>query len=157
KSYSVLVSALSDPSPEVRAAAVDALAQIGRPVVPAVRLALAAADPHVRKMAAVVLSRVDRGEFCPLVDAQMMESLRTIYRNHGRLEALAPCARYRGVAVLQSALREQNRQLIAEIFYLLAATRSQGVVRVITESLQSEEARVRANAVEALESLATTQ
>src|SRR5262249_44566068 len=103
------------------------------------------------------LSRIDRGKFGSLIASQMMDNVLAIYSNHGRLAALAPCAVYRGISVLQSALREQNRQLLDEIFYFLAAAHNQAAVRVIAESLQSENPRVRANAVEALESLATSQ
>jgi len=52
-------------------------------------------------------------------------------------------------------LREQNHQLTGDIFYLLAAIHDPEAVDVIADSLENETARVRANAVEALEALAT--
>jgi CRP/FNR family transcriptional regulator, cyclic AMP receptor protein len=157
EAYPALVEALADESPAVRATAADALAQIGRPAIATLRLALEAGDPLLRKMAAVALSRIDRGAFGALIEAQIDDDLRAIYCNHGRLQALAPSACYPSIAVLQSALREQNHGLADEIFYLLAAAHEGSAVRVIAESLRSGDPRVRANAAEALESLSSPQ
>ncbi|MFL5805285.1 MAG: HEAT repeat domain-containing protein [Roseiflexaceae bacterium] len=157
EAYPALVDALADDSPAVRATAADALARIGRPAILAIRPALEAGDPLLRKMAAVALSRIDRGAFGALIGAQIDGDLRTIYCNQGRLQALAPCASYPSIMVLQSVLREQNQGLVDEIFYLLAATHDGGAVEVIAESLRSGDPRVRANAAEALESLSSPQ
>jgi len=73
------------------------------------------------------------------------------------LQALASLAGYSSVTVLQSMLREQNEQLIDEVYYLLAGISDPGSVEIIAESLASDLARVRANAVEALESLTSPQ
>ena len=157
ETHVVLVSALNDTSPQVRATAVEALTRVGRGAIPAVHPLLNAPDPQVRKMAGVVLSRLDRATFGGLVQAQIVGNLIAIYRNQGRLVALEPCTAYRGVAVLRSALSEQCRTLADEILYLLGATGGREVVIVIGDTLRSSEARVRANAAEALETLTSPQ
>jgi CRP-like cAMP-binding protein/HEAT repeat protein len=157
EAYPALLGALADESAAVRATAADALARIGRPVVPIVRPALEARDPQLRKMATVVLSRIDRGEFGELIETRINDNLLEIYRSYGRLHALDPLAGYPSVAMLQSALREENRRLVDELFYLLAATHDQAAVRVIVESFESDDPRMRANAAEALESLTSPQ
>jgi HEAT repeat protein/ATP/ADP translocase len=157
-SHQAMVDALTDPSPQVRATAVDALVQVGKSIIPIVHPKLESPDPQLRKMAAVTLSRVNPREFGALiVGSNITGNLLAIYRNYGLVEALVPCSRYPSIAVLQSALREQNQQLVDEIFYLLTAVHDPDDVEIISESLDSEIARTRANAAEALESLTTPQ
>jgi hypothetical protein len=108
-------------------------------------------------MAAVILSRINQRDFGPLVESYITGNLLIIYRNLGRLAALMPCAQYPSISVLQSALREQNQQLVTEIFYLLTAVRNAEAIKTVAESLRSETAHVRVNAVEALEALTNPQ
>jgi AAA family ATP:ADP antiporter len=155
EAYRVLVRFLSDASPVVREATVDALVKIGEPVVPTVSPALDATDPQVCKMATVALSRIDREQFGSLIESRINDNLLEIYGNHGYLEALSPYAGCPSISVLQSVLCEKNDRLAGEIFYLLAAIHDPEAVKVVAESLGSETERVRANALEALESLIT--
>lgn len=153
-----IVSTLADPSPQLRAAAADALAQAGKSVVPLVHLQLDSANTQLRKMATFVLGRINRREYGPLIiGTTVTANLLAIYRNHGTAEALSPVAECPSVGVLQSALREQNQQLVDEIFYFLTAFHDAGALKLIRESLQSDDARTRANALEALESLTSPQ
>jgi CRP/FNR family cyclic AMP-dependent transcriptional regulator len=158
KSHRALVNALTDSSPQIRATAVDALVQMGKSVIPAVHHQLDSPNPQLRKMATVILSRINPREFGALiVGSSITSNLLTIYGNYGLAQALTPCSGYPSIAVLQSALREQNQQLVDEIFYLLTAIHPPSAVNIIIESLRSEEPRTRANAIEALESLTTPQ
>jgi CRP-like cAMP-binding protein/HEAT repeat protein len=158
ESHQMMVDALADSSSQVRETAVDALAQAGKSIIPVVHPKLNSPDAQLRKMAAVTLSRVNPREFGSLiVGSNITGNLLTIYRNYGLAEALVPCAEHLSLAILQSALREQNRQLLDEIFYLLTAIYAPDDVKIIGESLRSESARVRANATEALEALTTPQ
>ncbi len=155
---SALVGALTDPSLPVRSAAVEALVQAGKASVPLVHPRLEAPDPLLRKMAAVTLSRIDPPLFGPLImSTHVTGNLIAIYRHYGLVQALAPCASVRSIGVLQSALREQNQQLLDEIFYLLAAVHPPEAVRLIAETLHGDATRARANALEALEALITPQ
>jgi CRP/FNR family cyclic AMP-dependent transcriptional regulator len=156
-SHPALVTALTDASPQVRATAVDMLVQLGKVAIPLVHPQLDAPDSQQRKMAVVILSRINRREFGPLVESYITGNLLTIYRNLGRLAALTPCAEHASISVLQSALREQNQQMITEIFYLLTAVHPEETIKTVAESLQSSTARTRANAAEALEALTTPQ
>lgn len=158
ESYQAMVDALTDSSPQVRETAVDALVQVGKAIIPIVHPKLDSPDSQLRKMATVVLSRINPREFGPLiVGKNIMGNLLSIYRNYGLVEALMPCSEYPSIAVLQRALHEQNQQLLDEIFYLLTAIHDPGAVGIIGDSLRSETARTRANAAEALEALTTPQ
>lgn len=157
EAYRILASFLTDSSHQVRETAIDALVRIGKPVIPIISPALEASDPQLRKMATVVLSRVQREQFGDLIESRINDSLLAIYHNYSRVEALSPYTDHHGISVLQSMLQEQNHQLSNDIFYLLATNHDPEAVRVIAESLNSNTARVRANAVEALEALTTPQ
>jgi len=157
ESYRAMVRSLTDPSLEVRSSAVDALVQIGKAAIPIVHPQFDAPDPQLRRMATVVLSRINQREYGPLVNTHITSSLLTIYQNNGLIEALATCQIYPSIGVLQSALREQNEQLVAEIFYLLSAIHDPDDVKIVAESLDSDSPRVRANAAEALEALTSPQ
>jgi len=153
----MLVHFLTDPSPQVRDAAIEALVSIGKPAIPSVFPALDSTDSQLRKMAAIALSRIDRERFCTHVISHINDNLRVIYHNHSRIQALSPCKQYASISVLQSMLMEQNDQLIDEIFGLLAAIHDKETVKAIAESLHSESAHVRASAAKALESLTSSQ
>ncbi len=158
ESHQAIVEALVDASPQVRATAADALVQAGKSIIPVIHPKLNSGDPQLRKMTAVILSRVNPREFGPLiVGTHVTGNLLTIYRNHGLVAALGECNQCPSIGVLQSYLREQGQQLADEIFYLLTAIHDPDSLNIISESLRSETPRVRANAAEALESLTTPQ
>jgi hypothetical protein len=108
-------------------------------------------------MATIVLGRIDQERFEAHVLWQINENLSLAYRNYGRMAALQPCENYSSISVLRRMLREQNEELTNEVFHLLAAIHDRETVDIITESLRSENARVQAEAIEALESLTTPQ
>ncbi len=155
--HQALVRFLSDPSPQIRRAAVDALVEIGRSAIPTLASALDSADPQPGKMAAIALGRIDREQFGARITARVDDNLHTIYGNYNRVAGLSAYAQYASISVLTSLLREQNEQLAGEVFHLLTAIHEPEAVKVIAESISSKDTRVRANAVEALESLTTLQ
>jgi CRP/FNR family cyclic AMP-dependent transcriptional regulator len=157
ETHQALVRFLGDPSSQVRNATIEALVSVGKPVIPIVSPSLDSADAQLRKTATTVLSRIDREQFGSLVISRVDDNLSTVYRNVSRLEALSSYADCASISVLQSMLREQNDRLTAEVFHLLTVIHNHEAVEVIAESLRSESARVRANAVEALESLTTSR
>ena len=152
-----LIAGLADPSPEVREQAVEALARAGPQAIPRVHEQLSGTDPQLRKMAAVVLARIEPRKYAPLVRGpELNGNLLAIYRNLGCVQALAGCPGP-AVAVLGRALRERNAALLDEIFYLLATIQDPAAVKTIAGSLRSPQPLVRANAAEALESLTAPQ
>lgn len=155
--YEAIVEALTDASPPVRTTAVEALVLAGKAAIPTVHPKFDAAEARLRKMATVVLSRIDPKEYGPLINTHITNNLLTIYQTYGQIQALTPLADYPSVTVLRSALSEQNEQLRDEIFYLLTAIHPPEDVRLVAESLASRSSRVRANAAEALESLTSPQ
>ncbi|MBN1953622.1 MAG: HEAT repeat domain-containing protein [Anaerolineae bacterium] len=156
-SHAVLLRFLTDPNTEIREAAVEALVRNGPAVVPVLSPSLEAQDLQQRKMAAVTLSRISRESFHSMVEAYIQANLRMIYTHWGKWAAMSPCSIHPSVAILQTTLMEQNQQLIDEIFYFLASIHDPSAVEVITESLNSNDEHVRANAAEALEALTTPQ
>jgi len=135
-------------------AAVEALARAGREnkkeVAPVIETQLEAADTETQKMASATLGKIDPRKFEPLILSHINHTLQSIYRNHAYLQALNPYAEYSGAAVLQSVLEEENQRLLDEIFYLLAALHGPEAIEIITDSLNSDSRRTRANALEAL-------
>jgi len=130
---------------------------VGQPVVPLLTPALQAQDPQLRKMATIVLSRIDRERFGDHVVARIDDTLRAVYLNVSYAEALASYAGHDSIAVLQSMLYERNARLTTEIFHLLAAIHEPEAIDVVADTLASDVDLVRANAVEALESLTNPQ
>jgi len=157
QSQPVLITALSDPSPQLREIAVEMLLRAGSGVVPLLVAEHTLAPPDQRKMAAVVLSRIDRAQFGGLITTYIYDTLITIYRNAGYLEALTPCATSASGAVLCSTLSEQNDRLLDEIIFLLGAISAPGSMPLISAALRSADPNTRATAAEALEALTTPQ
>lgn len=157
ENYRAIVGTLADSSQQVRATAADVLYKIGKSAVHIIHPLLNAADPKLRKMAAVILSRINKREFGPLIETHLTGNLLTIYTHHSLLAALTPCAVYPTITVINSALAEKNKMLLDEIFYLLSAVHNANTVTVVLDSLKARSSRMRANAVEALETLTSPQ
>jgi CRP-like cAMP-binding protein/HEAT repeat protein len=158
ESHPILIKALSDISPQVRATAVDTFVEVGsESIIPVIQPLLNSPDRQLRLMAAVILSRISPRGFNSLIESHITKNLLTVYHNVGRIEALSTCAQYSTIPVLQRVLREQNQTLLDEIFYLLSVIYDPEAVEVITDSLKSDNARVQANAIEALEALTSPQ
>jgi hypothetical protein len=153
KVYPWLVSALSDTHPQVCAAAVDILVDIGRDVVPLLQAELSSTDSQSRKMATVALSRIAPRQFGSLIEKSVSDNLNNIYQNISLEQSLTPHARHHSVKIQLAALWEDNHRLIDEILYLLSAMHPRQVLDVIGESLRSDSAETRNLALEALESL----
>lgn len=153
----VLIGALADPSAEIRAAAVESLVRLGRPALSALTPLLERGTPTVRLEATVAFSRIAKERATERLRAAVSENLTAIHTYQVQLALLQPCAQYRSVNVLCSLLRERSAQRLDAIFYLLSAVHDRQSVQIIRESLHSAQARLRANALEALESLLTPQ
>jgi len=155
--HASLVAALADPRLAVRERAIEALVRADQRAIPLLHEQLNAADPHLRKMIAVVLARIEPRKYASLVlEANLNDSLLAIYRNLSCLQALADCPG-QATAMLGRALRELNASLLDETVYLLATARDPTAIKTIAHSLRSPQPEVRANATEALESLTTPQ
>lgn len=156
-SYAVLVEAFADSSQLVRETAVDALVRLGKVAIPIVHPQLDAPSPQQRKLAAIVLSRVNAREFGALIKTHIMSNLLVIYQQDRYLSTLEPLTNFAGISVLCSALQEENVRLLNEIFYLLKAVYPAADIDIIQEALQSDNERVQANAIEAVEGLTSPQ
>ncbi len=155
--FNTLVKGLNDPSPQVRAAAVEVMARVGKAIIPIVHPQLDSPDAQLRKMAVMILSQINEREYGPLITTQITGNLLTIYRNLGRLKAFSTCNKYPSVSIMEDTLWEQNQALTNEIFYLLTALHDPAAIDLIAQSIKSSDDRVQANALEALESLTTPQ
>lgn len=149
---------LTDPSLHVRETAVETLAPLGRPLIPTLHPTLSQAPaPTLAKMATATLSRIAPREFSALVETQLAHNLREIYHNLMRLATLTQLPTTRGLRLWQSLLRDTNQQLLAEIFYLLSTQHAPKTVQVVYTTLGHGDARQRANAAEALETITSPQ
>jgi CRP-like cAMP-binding protein len=152
-----LVEGLADASPAVRARAVEALVRAGQRAIPATRTLLDVPDSQRRRMAAVVLARIEPRRYASLVRGPIFnESLLAIYQNLICRQALADRPGPT-LAMLGCALRERHAALLDQIVDLLSALHEPAAVRTIAHGLASPQPVMRANAVEALESLTTPQ
>lgn len=156
--HRMIATGLKDSSLAVRETAVSVLVQLGNATIPSLHPLLDSPDAQMRKMAAMILSQINKREYGPLVNTHITSNLLTIYGNIGRLEALAPVMnKQSGLGVLYSALQEQNQSLLNEIFYLLTAVHTPSTVRVVHDSLINPAPHVRANAIEALETFTSPE
>jgi HEAT repeat protein len=157
QTYLAMAQHLNDPSPAMRQLAADMLVALGKGAVPAVHSQLDATDPQIRKMAAIILSRINPREYGPLISTHIIGNLLHIYTHHLYLQTLAALAKFPAAALLKETLREQNGRLTDEIFDLLLALHEPRTVELVQESLNSESDHVQANALEALETLTSPQ
>jgi len=153
----LLLTALTDPSPDLRNTAVEALVRSGAQARPLLYKGLESKDHALKRMSAIALSRIDRERAVEPIRAFIHENLTAIYLDIARRAAFRDCAGLRSVQILISVLEERNRDRLDEIFTLLAAQNDPKAVRIISDSLAGEDARRRANALEAVESLGTPQ
>jgi len=155
--HNALLQALHDPSPAIRETAVQALVRGDETVVPSLLTVLDLAEGQQRKIATVVLARINRERYAPAIMEYSNTNLREIYRNHALINALHGMKAPKSSAVLLSTLREQTLERNDEIFYLLAGLHPADTISVIQETLASPAAHVRANALEALETLTNSR
>jgi HEAT repeat protein len=157
ENYPSLVYMLSDKNAQVRTAAVDILVRIGKAVIPLLQNELKSEEPQSRKIAGVVLSRINPRQFGPLIDQSVIENLKNIYQNISFEQALMPFEHHRSVRALLAVLREQNDQWINEILYLFSAVHDSQTLQIVGESLHSDSPDTRNLALEVLESLTSPQ
>ncbi|MEM7033601.1 MAG: cyclic nucleotide-binding domain-containing protein [Chloroflexota bacterium] len=157
ETYNTLIQGLSDNSAQVRTSTVDVLVSLGKKVIPSIHPLLDSPEAGLRKMGAVILSRINKREFGPLIDIHVTGNLLAIYRNYGQLDALSPYISQPSVSTLKSALSEKNERLREEIFYLLTAINDPQALSTIIDSFHSDNKNLRANAAEALEALVSPQ
>lgn len=157
EALNILLKALLDSSDQIRQIAVNALTQIGKPIVPLLLSKSENGNKQLAKMVTVVLSRVNPSKYGSNIEPFIEQNLRTIYRNYAYFQAIAPCREFNGMDLLYNMLVEHNQQLMIENFYLLSAVHDPGAIKVIAESFRNPSAHVRANASEALEALTGSQ
>ncbi|MFQ3535395.1 MAG: Npt1/Npt2 family nucleotide transporter [Aggregatilineales bacterium] len=157
KAEHILINFLTDPSPELRAQAVESLVRLGKPALGALMPLLESAAPTVRLEATVAFSRIARERATEHLRAVVRENLVAVHATQVHLALLQPCEQYRSLDLLCSLLRERSAERLDAIFYLLGAVHNRQSVRIIREALNNPQARMRANALEALESLLTPQ
>jgi HEAT repeat protein/ATP/ADP translocase len=149
-----LIRALVDSSPVIREAAMDVLAALGNNAVPSLLKASQSSDRQLAKQAMIVLTRINHDRYDDALIRMVYDTLDEIYANHAILHVLDDCKAYPSFGVLRLHFVERNRRLLTDIFDMLRTIYGTTAVNTIYETLQSENARTRINAVEALESLA---
>jgi HEAT repeat protein len=149
----ILVAALRDQSESVREAAVDALNKHGESAVAALKPLLNAEERITRHMALIPLTRIRRDDFETDVHRAIAAAIEDVYLHLNRLQPLTALSAVSSANILQATIREYCADLINEVFDLIGALFSSAQVGVVRDSLTRTEAHVRANAMEALETM----
>jgi len=100
-----------------------------------------------------VLVQMDKETHLPAVYEFVGADIKEAYQNEGYLASLSTLGEKAGLNILRTTITERNRELVDEIFYLLGAAHGADSLKVIKTALASDQARNRANAIEALEAL----
>lgn len=151
---STLIRALVDSSPVIRTLAMDVLAGLGNHALQPLLKASLSNDRQLAKQGMIVLTRINHDRYDDALLQMVYDTLNEIYANHAILHVLDDCKMYPSFGVLALHFAERNRHLLTEIFDMLRTIYGTAAVNTIYETLQSDNARTRINAVEALESLA---
>ncbi len=136
-------------------ASLQQMRELAPRVVAALQQAQQTPDPLQRTMAIVVLTRINRERYRASLLAQIEATVQRIYQLRLYHQALAPLADQPAFAAVQATLYEQGQVLLDEVFYMLSALSDPRSIRLVQESLQSSLIHVRANATEALETIAS--
>lgn len=152
-SLPILIAALDDASRTVRNSAVEALTRYGETALGALKPLTEAADGQTRKLALLPAARIRPDDFVTGVHAAIAGDIGNIYSHLNRLQPLAALSGAPSVGILQSTIREYCDDIVEDIFDLISALYPPEQVTVVRESLVRPEAHVRANAIEALETM----
>jgi ATP:ADP antiporter, AAA family len=150
----ILISFLTDASPSVRETAAEALAKVASTNTLLTIANMENSKPVLRKMVTVVLCKIDPDKHAEMLRGYIRNTIIAIYANRVYAYLLITCAaKFKGVAVLRNMLLERNEVLLADVFYMLSAIHRAKDVEVIADALESDSPVVKANALEALETL----
>jgi len=155
-----LIQALLDRSPVVQEAAIQALVKIGQPAIPQLEAKIISADRHQARLVTIVLCQIDPQKYQSALTKYINFNLDAIYHNYARLHALVPYESFASVSILVDALRDENKAMLDEIFFLLQnldKTKDEKALAIVRESLNSKNESQRANALETLEALTSPQ
>lgn len=149
----ILIAALQDQSRTVRDAAVEALTKHGDHILPALKPLAESMDRNTRKMGLLPLARIRRDEYESQIHDAIAEDIEDIYIHLNRLFPLESFHTMSSVSILKSTIYEYCNDLLEDIFDMISAMYAPAQVNVVRESLTRREGHVRANAIEALETM----
>ncbi len=156
KARSVLMEALADESRRVRENARQALEDLGADAVKDLAEMLSVPDARVREVALVALLKHFPEQYAEHAEAEIEKTIAQMYRNLAWAGALTPL-NSAGAALAVRTLEDYNHDWLDRVFRILKAQHGHKAGEVIRHNLQSEDARVRANAIEALETVTSPQ
>jgi HEAT repeat protein len=149
-----LLPALVDTSPRVRQEVVKTFLRNRATTQSLLENALQAnLSDNIKKMLVGVLVQMDKEAHLPAVYEFVRADVKEAYQNEVYLASLSTLGEKAGLNILRTTIMERNRELADEIFYLLGATHGVEDLSIIRTALASDQARNRANAIEALEAL----
>jgi HEAT repeat protein len=150
-----LIAALADEEMQMRQTAADMLVSMGQSVLPLLMQTYERANGQAQ-MAAVVLARIHKERYAPLVYRLIEQRLQAVYTDLCRGYTLESYAlEHRGARLLRDVFYERAPLVANEIFYMLSAVADGEALRVIRETLSSGDTYKRSNSMEALEALVT--
>ena len=114
-------------------------------------------DRQRSAMATVILTRINRERYRAALLTLVESSLREVYQLRLYQQTMQPLTSDAALAAVQATLYEQSQSQLDDIFYMLSALSDARSIRLVQESLLSHLPHVRANAIEALESISSPQ
>jgi CRP-like cAMP-binding protein/HEAT repeat protein len=152
-----VIRALADSSLLVRETATEALVQAGQANVLYLEEAMRGDNAQLVKMAAVVLGRIDRRNYGEYLHLHIQRNLKEIYQQQAMIVALHPLNHYRSIRLLEETIREENDNLLDEVFFFLSALHKPDTVMVIQHSLATSDRAVWKNAIQVLDRMVSGQ
>lgn len=147
-----LILALADPSKAVRQSAVDALVRLHDTSEAPLLATWQSENRELARGAVQALARINHREYNDELLLTTRETLNTVYANTNRIVTLSTCEAP-SFEVLRDHFAIQNVRLLDDVFTMLDTLHDERDIATIRETLQSDTARIRINAVEALEAL----
>ncbi len=147
-----LVRGLTDTSPILRRAALDALVEMGG-LAESVLLQTrrdTATPALLSKQASIALGKMHPERYHADVVTIIEELLNTLYTHTSHIAALSLCRRYSLIAILTSHYEEQNATLLDEIFFCIGCLHGEDTATHLLNALTSVDATARQNATETL-------
>jgi len=149
---SLLLDALSDDSPRVRASARQIVQAMGEGVIGDLEPLLTSPDGRAREAAVLALVHLSPDRYRGQAETEMRAALEDMVDNLALIDALIGLD-LSAARLAVHALDERNRSLLDRIFAILSGLHGPQAVDVVRRHLESDDARARANAVEALETI----
>jgi HEAT repeat protein len=146
----LLLDALGDSSVRVRENARQLFESMGAGALQDLEAILAAESGHAREAAIVALLHLSAEQYRSWADTEIDSTIERVYSNLVLQSGLAGLD-FSGTKLVLHTLYDRNTALLDHVFRILAALHGEEAIDIIHSNLTSDDTRLRANAIEALE------